>query len=128
LQTDRVAVVRPARLRLRLAQADRAPRTPEVVDRFAALTLDLANAVVAERRQEIEVEPQAALDRRDDEVDMVDAGRAHRRHSFNAPVPTPARGRSAPPCAPRVDRARSRADAAASHPQRRDAGTATPAR
>src|SRR5881409_1472963 len=111
MQTDRVAVVRPARLRLRLAQADRAPRAPEVVDRFAPLTLDLANAVVAERRQQIAVERQAALDRRDDEVDMVDAGRAHRRHSFNAPVPTPARVRTARLGAPCAGRALARAGA-----------------
>src|SRR5512132_4242463 len=128
MQTDRVAVVRPALLRLRLAQADRGPRTPEVVDRFAALTRDLADAVVAERRQEIAVERQAALDRRDDEVDMVDAGRAHRRHSFNAPLTTPARGRSARPCALRAGRGRSRADAGAARPRRRGGGTTMRAR
>jgi len=41
---------------------------------FATLTLHLADPVVAERAEELGVERQAALDRRDDEVDVVNAG------------------------------------------------------
>src|SRR6266542_985165 len=128
MQTDGVAVIRVGALRLRLAQADRGTGAPEVVDRLASLALDLADAVEAERRKQVAVERQAALDRRDDQVDMVNAGRAHRRLSFNAPVPNPARGRSERRGGRRVRRARSRASAAGARPPRRDAGTATRAR
>src|SRR5262245_5426218 len=102
MKSDRVTVVRGARGRLRLAQADRRRRPPEVVDRLAALALDLADPVVAERREQVAVERQAALDRRDDEVDVMYAGGGHRRDDFNAPVPTPARARSERPAARRA--------------------------
>src|SRR5919197_848248 len=76
MEADRVAVVRRA-LRLRLPQTDSRAGPAEVPDRLAPLALDLADPVVAERRKELAVEGQAALDRRDDQVDVVDAGRAH---------------------------------------------------
>src|SRR6266511_4824377 len=128
MQTDGVPVVRLGPPRLRFAQADRRTGAPEVVDRLTTLALDLADAVEAERREQVAVERQAALDRRDDQVDVVNAGRAHRRLSFNAPVPTPARGRSGRRGGPRARRARSRASAAGARPPRRVAGTATRAR
>ena len=75
MQADPVAV-EPAEA-LRLAEPDRAARPAEVPDRLAALALDLRDAVVAERAEQVAVERQAALDRGDDEVDVVDARRAH---------------------------------------------------
>src|SRR5262249_31748770 len=101
---------------------------PEVVDRLASLARDLADPVVAERREQVAVEGQAALDRRDDEVDVMNAGGGHRRNAFNAPVPTPARARSARRGARPADRARARAGVAAALPRRRAAGRATRAR
>jgi hypothetical protein len=74
VEADAVAVDRSAVFRRRLAQAERAPRTCQVVDRLAALALDLAQPVPAERPQQLAVEGQAALDRGDDDVEMVDAG------------------------------------------------------
>src|SRR5262249_53433354 len=71
MHADGVAVV--ASLRLRLAQPDRDAGTREVPDRLAALARHLLDAVVAERRQELAVEREAALDRRDDQVDVLDA-------------------------------------------------------
>jgi hypothetical protein len=44
----------------------------EVHDRFAALTLDPALLRVAERREEVAVEREAALHLGDDEVEVVD--------------------------------------------------------
>src|SRR5205085_9308208 len=63
VETDRVAVVRRA-LRLRLPQPDRGAGPAEVPDRLAPLALDLADPVKAERREQVAVEGQAALDRR----------------------------------------------------------------
>src|SRR5581483_3131451 len=57
---------------LRFAQADRAACALQVPDRLAALALDLADAVPAERTEQLAVERQAAVDRRDDEVDVMD--------------------------------------------------------
>src|SRR5437867_579821 len=51
VQSDLVAVQRCRALRLRLAQADRRRRAPEVVDRLASLALDLADPCVAERER-----------------------------------------------------------------------------
>jgi hypothetical protein len=72
VQTDPVAVVL-VRRRLRLSQADRAARAGEVPDRLPALALDLADAIPPERLQQLAVEGQAAQDRGDDEIDVVDA-------------------------------------------------------
>ena len=80
VQSDPVAVdpaVTLIRLCLCLAQPDRAARAGEVPDRLASLALDLPDPVIAERRQQLAVERQAALDRRDDQVDVMDAARAH---------------------------------------------------
>src|SRR4051794_1040306 len=96
MQAYCVAVVRRPTRRLSLTQADRRGGTPQVVDRLAALALDLADAVIPERGKQVAVERQAALDRRDDEIDVVNAGGRHRRTAFNAPARPPARGRSAP--------------------------------
>jgi hypothetical protein len=72
MQPDAIAVIR-ARLGLRLAQSDRRARTGQVPDRLAALALDLADAVPAKRLEQLAVEGQAAQDRGDDEIDVVDA-------------------------------------------------------
>ena len=72
MQSDPVAVVL-LRMRLRLAQSDRAARAGQVPDRLSALALDLADAEPAERLEEVTVEGQAAQDRGDDEIDVVDA-------------------------------------------------------
>ena len=77
VEADAVAVERLLRRRLRLPQAERAARAREVPDRLAALALDLADAVPAERLEQLPVEGQAAEDRADDEVDVVKAGGAH---------------------------------------------------
>jgi hypothetical protein len=80
VQPDPVAVdpvVALIRLCLRLTQPDRAARAGEIPDRLAALALDLPDPVIAERRQQLAIKRQAALDRRDDQVDVVDAARAH---------------------------------------------------
>src|SRR5436309_878517 len=63
MQAHAVAVVRLVALGLRLAEADRAARAPEVPDRLAALAFYLADAVPAERAEEV------ALD--DDEFQQV---------------------------------------------------------
>ena len=60
-----------------LAEPDRAARSGEVPDRLTALALDLSDPVIAERRQQLAVERQAALDRRHDQVDVVDTARTH---------------------------------------------------
>jgi hypothetical protein len=44
------------------------------VNRLAALALDLARPVPAERAEQLAVERQAALDRGDDDVDVMQAG------------------------------------------------------
>src|SRR5918911_3006231 len=73
MEPDAVAVVRLVVRGLRLPQSDRGARPAEIPDRLASLALDLADPVEAERREQVAVERQAALDRRDDEVDVVDA-------------------------------------------------------
>jgi hypothetical protein len=73
VEADAVAVVRLVGVCLRLAQPDRAAGAGEVPDRFAALALDLADPVPAERLEQLTVERQAAQDRRYDEVDVVNA-------------------------------------------------------
>ena len=73
VQPDAITVV-GLRLGLRLAQPDCGPWAAEVPDRLAALALDLADPVEAERAEQLGVESQAALDRGDDQVDVVDAG------------------------------------------------------
>src|SRR5579862_2092117 len=84
VEADGVAVDLVA-ARLRLAQADRRLAAAQVPDRLAALALDLADPVPAERPEQLAVEGQAALDRGDDEVDVVDASGAHdRRGCFDA--------------------------------------------
>ena len=75
VETDRIAVVRARRLRL--AQADLRLVADQVPDRLAALALDLADPVPAERTEELAVERQAPLDRGDDEIDMMDAAGTH---------------------------------------------------
>ena len=49
----------------------------ERIGRPTALAFDLSDPVIAERRQQLAVERQAALDRRHDQVDVVDAARTH---------------------------------------------------
>src|SRR5207249_890933 len=84
--------IRLLALRLGLAEADRAARAPEVPDRLAALAFHLADAVPAERAEEVPIEGQAALDRGDDEIDVVNASGAQRvsRHRFRAAASLPA--------------------------------------
>ena len=72
VDADAVAVV--LSLGLRLPQPERDVRSAEVPDRLATLALDLGDAVVAERRQQVAIERQASLDRRHDEIDVMDAG------------------------------------------------------
>src|SRR6266508_3849272 len=72
MQSDPVAVVR-LRIRQRLAQADGGPRAGDVPDRLAALTFDLGDRVEAERAEQLRVEGQTALDRGDDEVEVMNA-------------------------------------------------------
>jgi hypothetical protein len=74
MEADPVAIVLLVARRGRLAQAERAARAIEVVDRLAALAFDLARAVPAERAEQLAVERQAALDRGDDNVDVMQAG------------------------------------------------------
>src|SRR5437867_3611118 len=75
VQPRLVAVDRALSLALGLAQADSGPGPAEVPDRLPPLTLDLADPVPAERPEQVAVERQAALDRRDDQIDEI--GRAH---------------------------------------------------
>src|SRR4029077_9072642 len=80
------------RAALRRADPDPRARPPEVPDRLAALSLDLANPVPAERTEQPAVEGQAPLDRGDDQIDMMDTTRgAHATLCVR-------RGRSLPPC------------------------------
>jgi hypothetical protein len=75
VEADPVAVV--VALGLSRTQPDLAARAGEVPDRLAPLTFDLADPVEAERAEQVAVEGQAALDRGDDEIDVVDAGGTH---------------------------------------------------
>ena len=72
VKPDPVAVVL-LRRRLRLTEPDRAARPRQVPDRLAAFALDLPDAVPPERLEQLTVEGQAAQDRRDDEIDVMDA-------------------------------------------------------
>lgn len=56
-----------------LTHADDGACAGDVPDRLASLALDLAHARVAERIEKLAIEGQAALDRRHDEVEMMDA-------------------------------------------------------
>src|SRR5207247_9840531 len=77
VQADPVPVVGLSAVGLGLPQSDGAAGAGEVPDRLAALALHLADAVEPERREQVSVERQAALDRGDDEIDVVDARGAH---------------------------------------------------
>ena len=77
MHADAVPVERLRRRRLRLSQAEVAAGARDVPDRLAALALDLADAVPSERPEQLAVERQAAKDRADDEVDVVEARGAH---------------------------------------------------
>src|SRR5207253_2095548 len=77
-------IVQPGRVpgtgtcrRLCLPQTDLGLVAEQVPDRLAALALDLAAPVPAEWPEQLAVKGQAALNRGDDEVDVVDAARAH---------------------------------------------------
>jgi hypothetical protein len=75
VQPDRVAVVGPVRRSLGLAQRDRRADalSVEVPDRLAAFADDLVQLRVAERCEQLAVERQAQLERRDDEIEMVES-------------------------------------------------------
>src|SRR4051794_8508732 len=85
VQADAVAIELHV-VHLRLAQSDRRARAGQVPDRLASLTFDLRDTVEPERPEELGVEGHAALDRRDDEVDVMDAGRAQLRSGSSARV------------------------------------------
>src|SRR5258708_19032091 len=74
VQTRRVAVDAPRRLRL--AQTDRRLAPAQIPDRLAALAFDLADPVPAERAEQLAIKRQAALDRGNDQVDVMDAAGA----------------------------------------------------
>jgi hypothetical protein len=74
VQADAVAVLLALARGRRLAQAERAARAAEVVDRLAALALDLGRPVPPQRAEQLAVEGQAALDRGNDDVDVMQAG------------------------------------------------------
>ena len=75
VEADLIPVV--LTLRLRLTEPDRAPLPPEVPNGLPALALHLGHPVPAERAEEITVKREAALDRRYDQVDVVNSTRAH---------------------------------------------------
>src|SRR5215210_3649413 len=77
MEADAVAIVGLVALGLRLAEPDRAAGAEEVPDRLASLALHLADSMPAEWTEEVAVERQAALDRRNDQVDVVDPGGTH---------------------------------------------------
>ena len=89
VDADAVAVEGAFGRRVRLAQAERGSRAGEVVDRLAALALDLVVPVPAERAEQLTVEGQAALDRRDDEVEVMDTRRAQYQGDFSAGLTVP---------------------------------------
>jgi hypothetical protein len=67
---------------LGLAQAERHDAGPaQVDDPLATLAHDLADARVSERAKQLAVEPQTAIEGRDNEVEMIDAGSSHELHS-----------------------------------------------
>ena len=72
VQAHPVAVVGSLALGLGLAEPDRGACAPEVPDRLVALALHLADSMPAEWAEQLAVEGQAALDRGDDQVDVVD--------------------------------------------------------
>jgi hypothetical protein len=87
-----VAVEGRAGRRLRLPEAERAAGARDVPDRLAALALDLADPVPAERLEQLTVERQAAQDRADDEIYVVEAGGTHpRRIIYLGPDSSPPR-------------------------------------
>jgi hypothetical protein len=71
VHADAVPVER-IRRRRRLSRAEVAPGA-DVPDGLAALALHLADAVPAERLEQFAIERQAAEDRADDEIDVVEA-------------------------------------------------------
>jgi hypothetical protein len=71
MQPHAVAVVASV-VGLRLAEPDLRLVAEEVPDRLAALALYLADPVPSERAEQLAVERQAALDRGDDDVDVMD--------------------------------------------------------
>ena len=75
METDGIAVVRPGRRCLRLAQRQRRADAlaVEVPDRLAALADDLVDLRVPERREQLAVERQAPVERRDDEIEVVES-------------------------------------------------------
>src|SRR5262249_575736 len=75
VQPDRISIVRL--VALRFAEPDRRAGPGQVPDRLAALAFDLSDPCVADRSEQIGVERQAARDRGDDEVDVVDTGGPH---------------------------------------------------
>jgi hypothetical protein len=87
VQPDRVPVVRSRRRRLRLSQRQRRADTlsVEIDDALAALAEDVRGVGVAERSQKLLVERQAALERGDDEVEVVEAAAGDRRRLRRAP-------------------------------------------
>jgi hypothetical protein len=74
VKADGIAVVGPGR-RLCLPQRERGADTlaVEVPDRLAALADDLVELDVAERREQLAVQREAALERGDDEIEMVES-------------------------------------------------------
>src|SRR6185437_12810231 len=99
-------------LDLRLPQADCDGGAAEVPDRLAALALDLRDPVVAERREQLAVERQAALERRHVAAATCSADSAEFLRRARA------RARSGPPGAPAPDRSPARSAAAAARPPR----------
>jgi hypothetical protein len=63
---------------LRITQADHGAAARDVVDRLSTLADDLADAPVPERLEQLAVEGEAALERGDDEVEVVDAAAGQR--------------------------------------------------
>src|SRR5262249_30876865 len=137
VDAHRIAVV--VSFDLCLAQPDRDPRPREVPDRLAALALDLGDAVVAERGEQLAVERQAPLDRGDDPVDVLDAHvsfatsalrppflRSSPRREVARPPGARDRGRNARPASPEPGRSPARSAAAAARPRRTSSGRARP--
>src|SRR5512133_625961 len=94
VEAHAVAVVGLRRALGRLAQTDRSGRAREVEDRLATLTFNFAHAVPAERTEEIAIERQAAFDRGNDQVHVVDARRMHGCRSFAVALAIPTYNRA----------------------------------
>ena len=125
VDADRVAVV--ARRGVCASRSPIGARPAEVPDRLAALALDLGDPVPAQRPEQLAVERQAALDRRDDEVDVMDAG-GRTNLSVRRQRRSPPRARSDGAVARRAGRARAPAAAAAARPPAPASGRARRAR